>query len=166
MDARPPSRPWDRLLEETESAYRNFLFYRNLGPGRTLHKAYLAHMEASDKATHGDTKVSGQWKDQSRDHAWVDRADAWDVYNLQAIGKKTAAAAAVYFERLVLRLLEGLETFDPQLMTFGDHCKAVETIKGIITPETIAALVRQQGESNGGERGLVESGEPGRCPDD
>jgi hypothetical protein len=64
---------WDRRESETTYAYRCFCCYRDLGPDRTLAAAY----HACQPSFHGD-RVPGHVADWSRDHDWVQRAEAYD----------------------------------------------------------------------------------------
>ena len=59
-----------RRIDEPATAYRAFLIYLELGPGRTLDGAWSAYCES---VTPGRTpkRCSGQWTRWSQQHKWV-----------------------------------------------------------------------------------------------
>jgi len=69
--------PWEKLDRETSAAYSAFLQYLNLGPGRSVRKAYALSrgFEESDKC-----KVSATWQNWSHRFQWTRRAEAFDQY--------------------------------------------------------------------------------------
>ncbi len=67
---------WTRRPGETATAYAAFCVYRDLGPGRSLDAAY-AQAKGLQK---GDKRASGNFQRWRRDHAWKNRAEAYDAY--------------------------------------------------------------------------------------
>ena len=70
------SQVWTRRPGETATAYAAFCAYRDLGPGRSLDAAY-AQAKGLQK---GDKRASGNFQRWRRDHAWKNRAEAYDAY--------------------------------------------------------------------------------------
>lgn len=90
----PDHAPWEQRDAESSAAFAAFLAYRNLGPGRSLSKAW--------EASKGDRKgigVPGQWRQWSVTHRWIDRSRAWDRF-------QDAEAARVAAERYADQLLK------------------------------------------------------------
>ncbi len=67
---------WTRRPGETATAYAAFCTYRDLGPARSLDGAYRQHTGPQK----GPKRASGNWKRWHRDHAWKNRAEAYDAY--------------------------------------------------------------------------------------
>lgn len=66
---------WDQLLDESARAYACFLVYRDLGPDRSLDKAFTRAQEAQE----GTRKAPGCWHQWSGKYRWPERAQAWDA---------------------------------------------------------------------------------------
>ncbi|TAL08417.1 MAG: hypothetical protein EPO02_13110 [Nitrospirae bacterium] len=62
---------WGRLPGESSQAFAAFVIYRDLGPHRSLDKAYK--VRKPDAA-----KFSGIWSDWQAEHRWLERAQAYD----------------------------------------------------------------------------------------
>jgi hypothetical protein len=86
------SHPWDQVSGESGPAYVAFGVFRDLGPERSLRKAYSvlspqralraqrATKELKDNTRSGRISVPSQWKNWSRDHKWQERAKAFDKH--------------------------------------------------------------------------------------
>lgn len=73
-----PERPlWEPLPSESGRAFMAFAAYRDLGPLRTARRAAGQFYGAEGDPTEAQLKQFKRW---SADHAWVDRADAWDLH--------------------------------------------------------------------------------------
>lgn len=68
-------RAWERQEGETQKAFEAFKIYRDLGPERTLDKSFRIWKGLEVTST---KRASGQWKDWSVKHDWVDRVNAMD----------------------------------------------------------------------------------------
>ena len=64
---------WERQPGESGPAFAAFVVYRDLGPYRSLDKAYKTQKPDADK-------FSGQWSLWSAEHKWLERALAYDSY--------------------------------------------------------------------------------------
>jgi len=67
-------RPWDRQPGDTDAAWRAFQSYRDLGPDRTLDRAYQ-HRYGHERAS-----AAGHFREWARHNAWVDRTRAYDAF--------------------------------------------------------------------------------------
>jgi predicted secreted protein len=88
-----PSEPWLRQKSEPATWYMRFKRYLDLGPKRSLRKA-LADEPETQKATKGtgkkqetknlsDVSVPGAWKRASKLWRWVERAEAYDLAQME-----------------------------------------------------------------------------------
>jgi len=73
----PQRQPWEKLPEETPSAYTAFCIYRDLGRSRSLDQVAL---QISEKAKTRNRPKTGHITLWSRDNRWKERALAWDTY--------------------------------------------------------------------------------------
>lgn len=77
--------PWERLEDETSKAYGAFLLFRDLGYGRSVRRAYRAYLEATgrQKSPKVSANVSPSFRRWVERHAWRERAEAWDLHELE-----------------------------------------------------------------------------------
>jgi hypothetical protein len=68
--------PWDRLPEEPATAFLAFAAFRDLGPGRTIRKAWAVYSGQSEG-------VNGTWFNYSKAFKWVSRCEAFDAFTNQ-----------------------------------------------------------------------------------
>lgn len=88
--------PWLRQPNEPPRAHRAFMFYCNLGPARSMRKAYQAYLAAGGAVLQKGYKPAtsaagengrrvdsppGQWVQWSRRYSWVARALSFDDAN-------------------------------------------------------------------------------------
>lgn len=69
---------FERLPDEGSRAFAAFCVYRDLGPARSLDKAYRKHSQDTGSAATG-TRASGRWEQWAQDHQWRERAAAYDA---------------------------------------------------------------------------------------
>ena len=154
---------WDRLENEPESAYERFLAYRNLGPSRTVERAYrsligdaVAPQPVATGAKNGKGKQAGkksakkpsapgQWVHDCAEYNWVQRVTAWDIATLSAAGPKVAAAMIELLGQLAVAGLRTILDHPPK--DFSDALKIWEAIAPYVTPEVIAKLATAQRHS-------------------
>ena len=77
--------PWRRSDKESRPAFRAFCVYRDIGPTRSLDRAFCifaGHQE-------GTKEAPGNWGRWSVAFEWVDRAEAYDAH-MQAIAQAAA----------------------------------------------------------------------------
>ncbi len=132
-------RLWERLPNEPESAYARFLVYRNLGLGRTLHAAYGAVCRAKESQPKVHLPIN--WKRESKEHRWPERARAWDVFVLLETGNesvKSYVKLIALFAKNALESLEDGKAMKP--MTFDEAVKALDILSKVISKEAIDAF--------------------------
>ena len=100
-------------------AYRQFLIYKNIGPGRSLTLAYKFHLatlpivEAKREAEvlKGIKKCNrhpGSWQEECIKYKWVERSQAWDIAQLQKVGSDIAIVWAGILRAMVVKAAEAL----------------------------------------------------------
>src|SRR5687768_17558601 len=103
--------PWDQLPGEPDVAYARFLLYRNLGPARSLEKAYgafLSTIEDESAQNRVKPRASGTWCEDSAQYKWVARAVAWDVDSFKVLGTQFVVRYVEVLNKLTERLLDEL----------------------------------------------------------
>lgn len=86
-------KPWEQQPDETSKAYVAFCGYRNLGPERTLIKAYEIYREL-DTGSRGSREAPKYFKGWSVEYGWVERARFFDAHleDLKTEAMETEAA--------------------------------------------------------------------------
>src|SRR5262249_19161052 len=136
MFANTPKQPWDRRRGESNSAYAHFLLYRNLGPARSIDRAYAAYQATSevndiatdeDAARRGKTRrAPGNWWKEAAAYEWESRAAAWDVAVLADTGRRAVAAFCALVEQTSLRCLAAVLNGE---IAPEDWTKLIKTIR-------------------------------------
>lgn len=72
--------PFSKLPGESHRAFHCFAHYRDMGPGRSLHKAYAEHIARCVGRQGSIRRASGRWHQWSVDWRWHERATAYDAY--------------------------------------------------------------------------------------
>lgn len=84
--------PWDQLPDETAKNFAAFCGYRNLGPDRSLLKAYEIYKDIQP-GQRSSKNIPPYFAQMSAKFKWVERAKAWDA-NLEAIKAEEIETAA------------------------------------------------------------------------
>jgi hypothetical protein len=146
-------KPYDRQPGETQAAYTHFLYYRNLGPTRTIANAYRKYMEDGGHKPKGKNRqTSGHWHREANRHNWHDRALSWDIDNLQSQGEQVIIFQMELLKAIQQRVLESLENgIAPD--KFEDLIKTLELLSKIIPGEAAASLYLSRQPEGEGEDG-------------
>jgi hypothetical protein len=131
-------KPWDQLDNESNAAYARFLAYRNLGPTRTIDKAYVSHTHENRRKSETPT---GQWYDDSAKYEWRDRATAWDIDNLLGQGERAATLYMGVVEKYIERLYSFLDQTSVEPDDFDSVTKSIELLHKLLPGETIGAII-------------------------
>jgi hypothetical protein len=129
---------WEQLDNESNAAYARFLAYRNLGPTRTIDKAYQAATRENKRKSNTATS---QWYNDSMSHHWNDRATAWDIDNLLGQGERAATLYMGIVEKYVERLYTFLDEQSVNPDDFDSVTKSIELLHKLLPGETIAAII-------------------------
>lgn len=111
--------PWQKQRGESTQAYNAFSAYRNLGIGRSCRIA----AESLGKSIRWFEVLCSKW-------SWVERAAAWDAYNLDledaeliAQRKRMAERHAQLAQNVLQKVQQGLELLSAKDMTSEDITK-------------------------------------------
>lgn len=123
---------WEQIAGESKQHYSWFLAYRNLGPTRTLERAY--------RVIKGDETVSlpGNWAGISSRNRWVERAAAWDVDVLSEAGAAVVTRFVTALGNLAAGVAEGLATHRPA--SYADSLEGLRLLGLLVPAETVEAL--------------------------
>jgi hypothetical protein len=75
MSSKPHS--WAKRPTESDRAYMNFCYYRDMGPGRSIQKAWERARREQGKSPIG--VPNGRWTAWTQQHDWKERALAYDA---------------------------------------------------------------------------------------
>jgi hypothetical protein len=141
---------WDQLPGESDAAYARFLVYRNLGPARSLDKAYTAQHD--DKASKGVKRrqVSGQWYRDSVEHEWRRRAERWDISNMREHGRSATINFIAAVSRLSEKTAAGLDSVN--VKSWSDAVSAINALGSLISADAISAIVEDTEASDDSNR--------------
>ncbi len=154
---------YEQLPDEPDSSYAHFLYYKNLGPGRSLRIAYNKYLIDKGEAPAG-TKC-GSWGAESSDWDWVERARAFDISILENDGKDTVLAFLDALRHASAKAAEYIRLAGPE--SWGDALETLNVVGKFIPPETVAAISanaeadRCEDDGEAGEVREVQDG-PGR----
>lgn len=101
--------PWERRDGETETQYRAFLAYRDLGPGRTLRVAAQGHYQIPAEQfdpKSGKMRTFERWSGMNQ---WVIRAEAFDDWT-QALADQDNASAIIAMKTRHARIAEAAQS--------------------------------------------------------
>src|SRR5262245_15575676 len=113
---------WDQMPGESNTHYTQFLYYRDLGPRRSLRKFYLKYAKEFLDKDEVTGKTPGCYRENIVRWHWAERAQAWDIWNLRHYGRSVAIAFVTSLElmaRKVKRAIRNNEVGDvpwPQIV--------------------------------------------------
>ena len=129
----PQRYSWEIQEGEPEEWYANFLLYRNLGPSRSLDKAYRSVSESNK-----DKEASGGWAAACAEWKWVKRAVQWDIHHLSQEGARAVLAFSSAVTVASVKSLQALTKHEPA--SWSEAIDALKALRGIISDEVIKAV--------------------------
>lgn len=121
--------PWEQLEGESTTSYIRFLTFRNMGPCRSVALAWKMSGAAVFAIARPKEKVKGkgkskgkerkkpesvvgvkQWYNDSSDHRWRERAEAWDLDRLNDAPERVHSAIGELMIDLAHSASESLRT--------------------------------------------------------
>lgn len=131
---------WDQLPNEPDRAYARFLVYRNLGPLRSVAKAYNQAVEIETAQKRQKTSASGAWSENSNTYRWAERAAAWDVAMLSEVGQGAVVAFVQALQAYAQIVLGELTSGRLKPKDFRQLTEALGVLGGFIPAETVEAV--------------------------
>lgn len=127
----PPRLPWNAQIDEKASAFRAFQTYLNLGPTRSIEKAWRM---ASGK----ESKTPGHFTKWAQEYKWTERAEAWDLHAHEVVAKQneeTMRRSAVDLTQTRINAYRGMMNVGARIVV-----KAAKAIDGMTPQEALAHL--------------------------
>jgi hypothetical protein len=160
--------PWDQQHGEPDEAYVRFLFFRNIGPTRTILAAWQLWVKARAEKTRAKTKrktaaqthPSGTWSDDAATWRWIERARAWDIAMLREVVPETATLIFSAIREMARITLEELASGRMRPTTWEEVKESAVVLSQFIAPETITAVVnhaQDDGANSDGDDDASES---------
>jgi hypothetical protein len=172
MATTKPRHPWNRRKGEPDSAYTHFLLYRNLGPARSIDRAYAAYQATSqtdeaaaddEAAKRGKTRrAPGNWWEEAATYDWGRRAAAWDLAVLADTGRSAIVTFTTVLEKVSVRCLAAVVDGEIAPDSWGKLIETINTLGLLIPSDLIRDVARQSEGEREADRG--RSGQPTRHP--
>lgn len=148
--------PWERLPGENALWYHRFLTFRDLGPARKIHRAYLVECERDNNGKE-PPNINKIWYQRAGQFHWVERANAWDEHRRHVVfnqGYASELERIAKLDKLIVRLEERIiKAFDnakePKGLSYellDLYLKAIEAI----AKETGGRIQRKEVTGAGG----------------
>jgi hypothetical protein len=125
-------KPWDQMVDEPDAAYRRFLVYLGLGPGRSIEKAI--------EAEKGIKRQNGQWYRDSSNYRWKERTAAYDIAMLAPqMGSEVVINWTAAANEWSKNLLEAIQGGKMKPKNFDQTVTLFNVFANFVTPETLEA---------------------------
>lgn len=136
------NRPWDQQPGESDERYTRFLLYRNIGPSRSLRKAYYHYLQEYDgfRGPIKGVRPPHQWAADSSQWGWVARSSAWDVHNLTGHGSRIVALHFQAMTKVAEKNLKWAARLDPGDDGFADLIRSMQMIQNMLTPDLVRGI--------------------------
>jgi hypothetical protein len=133
---------WDQMPGETDTQYAHFLAYRDLGPARTVGRAYRRARKTSEFA-HGEgaRRAPGFFRRLARRWRWAVRAGAWDVHNLHRYGERVAPLYVAMLERMARKGARAAGRHKPGQPGWADVLATAALLGKLLVPARQAGVV-------------------------
>jgi hypothetical protein len=125
---------WEQRADEPDRAYACFLVYLQLGPGRSLERAYEA---ASNRVK--SRRSSGQWVYYSTTYDWVARSQSFDIDALSQHGTEVVINWVQSLVKLSELAFEKITSGTVEIHSLGQLLEVINVLGNFVTPETIQA---------------------------
>jgi hypothetical protein len=158
--------PWDQLRGEPQESFNRFLIYRNLGPARSLSRAYRYYSQslspdptkpAEAAKSFKRLQVPGNWIDDSQRYKWTARAAAWDTSLLLKMGSDLAPFWNQILRDVVRKAAEALLSAKLKPKTWKDVLLVLDKISPYLNPDVLKAS--QLGAGDGEQPPVIGHGD-------
>jgi hypothetical protein len=131
------ARPWDQWPNEPAGAYKRFVVFRELGPGRSLNRAYQEFLRLSGvtKGVEG-RRAPGCWQRYAEEWSWAERCHGFDIASFAARGQKVVVLYLECILEATRKLLRGIQNGRGPV-TEAEINDALETLARLIPPEAV-----------------------------
>lgn len=142
--------PWDQQASESDTQYAQFLTYRDLGPSRSLRRAYRLCFQRDERAGRAPKGPSGAFKEAATRHRWAERAGAWDLRNLRAYGRRVAPLFVHSLELLARKGEAAARRFRPGEPGWSDVLATANLLGKLLEPARQAGALDFGADDAGG----------------
>lgn len=153
--------PWEMRDDETSSSYRAFEIYRDLGPGRSLPKAWEVYATERDlKGVH----PGRAFKNWCTGNEWVARCEAFDAFESEArLAQRQAMRDEVRqvfvdeSKRVARRLIRVAMGLEPGASSH--EVKAAQEVldrAGVTVPKDLNVDIKGELKTSGWKKGVEE----------
>lgn len=134
--------PWERMEREPPVAFRAFQIFRDIGPSRTVRKAFYKYKGIPEDS---DQRVTGRWCEWAVAYTWRERAQLWDDHldriARQTIEEEIRSTAKIHAQQcrnfaVVLSRMEQM---------FIDRMKNPKHVESLRTKDLLDAVIRGAG---------------------
>lgn len=132
---------WNQLDGEDAADYAKFLVYRNLGPGRSLDRAYRAYRRRRVTKSGAPLQAPGSWAKLSVRYEWVNRASRWDVYHLEQAVPEVVSTIFALIGEFARKTLESVQSGAVSPRNWDDVLRAIDGLTALVSPEAAAAAL-------------------------
>lgn len=135
--------PWEQRAGEPTDSYAKFIFFRNLGPGRTLQLAYNGFRKTfknADPAAIDSKKqqpVPGGWGADSAQFEWHERADLYDIHIFNRYGERAMVKFIGALDKIAEKACEALAKPSMRPKTWNDLLNALTIIQSYAIPGSV-----------------------------
>jgi hypothetical protein len=140
---------WEQHEGEPDEAYVRFLYYRNMGPTRSLDAAYQQYVESGEIETKEKgiivapkrtktPRANGQWKEDSSSYQWEFRANKWDIHMLKIAGKSVISDFYKLLAVTTNQTLEAMRSGKLLPQTYGQALEGLQILGNFVQPEAAA----------------------------
>jgi hypothetical protein len=139
---------WDRQPEESAVLYTQFLVYRDLGPARSLDRAYRSYLRRFDLGeVRKGARAPGSWQEASVRFSWTERSELWDVWRIETYGKRIAPLFTAALERVTRRLFEAAGQMKPGQKGWRDVLDTLDRVAAQLEKARNAGALQNGKES-------------------
>lgn len=162
-----PGRPrihvevWHRLPGETKQAYARFLWYRNLGPTRSVKTCYYQYLKEKDnyQGTKKGITVPTRWHRECTKNKWVDRAASWDIRNLTRYGARIVALHSQTITLLAMKNRRVVGKTEHGTKEWNGLMEGISRVAEYVNPELLKNVQEQHRGGGDDNKSLDEADE-------
>ena len=134
---------WEQREDESDISFDRFTYYLNLGPTRSVDKAWHAWRLTGTKAapSSAERRADGAWFQDSAAHNWRARAREYDAHKFRTTNSAVLQRFTENLHDLAKGVGVALEDIRPT--TFKEICYAIRLLSRIIPQETVSVLLHE-----------------------
>jgi hypothetical protein len=132
---------WEQQDGESETAYRHFCYFRDLGPDRTRDDAYRSYLRDQGREVVGTEQAPGLWTRECSEWGWVVRASIFDGYLSRIRTHAVVYRMVRIVDTYAAKVLQALQTAEVPT-DFEKIIEAVQVLAQLVPPDSNEKLPR------------------------